>query len=77
MAELSSIEGRYLDKSMNDQTLSHREDRLDSFREYLINIDNNVQRAYNLTRKKASELLGFMISDLDREYILTSYILVQ
>jgi hypothetical protein len=77
MAELSSIEGRYLDKSMNDQTLSHREDRLDSFREYLINIDNNVQRAYNLTRQKASELLGFMISDLDREYILTSYILVQ
>ena len=68
MAELSSIEGRYLVESMNDQIFSHREDRLDSLREDLINIDNNVQRAYNLTRKKASELLGFMISDLDREY---------
>jgi hypothetical protein len=37
--------------------------------EILYNAEENLDRAYQLTRNKASEFLGFMISDLDREYL--------
>ena len=41
---------------------------LNEAQECLHNCNLNVESAYKLTKAKATEFLGFMISDLDREY---------
>ena len=42
--------------------------KMDELNEIVYNAGVYLQRAYQLNRNKASELLGFMLSDLDRSY---------
>ena len=68
VAEMNSIKGYYSNNIKQEHPIDENEAQLDILIEGLINVSRDVERAYNLTRKKASELLGFMISDLDREF---------
>lgn len=70
IAEMRSIKGEYSMASSGYENGSCTSDfcSIESLIELLSSIRNDVQRGYDLTRAKASELLAFMISDLDREY---------
>ncbi|KAL5010284.1 hypothetical protein ScPMuIL_012589 [Solemya velum] len=69
IAEMRSIKGEYSEtSSVRENGTCTSDFYIESLIEILSSIKNDVQRCYNLTRTKASELLAFMISDLDREY---------
>lgn len=67
--ELKSVEDHvFCSHNSNIDRTNFDDVTLQRIQEVLYNCDIYVESAYKLTKPKASEFLGFMISDLDREY---------